>query len=68
MQECHKKIAPAKQKYDCDFLRKIKKITSYTNSAHSRKQAEVKTDPTRLKFLDQEKELVDRQIHLKKRK
>lgn len=43
---------------------KLKSATSYSSSALARKQAKVEAARTRLKFLDQEKELMDRQIRL----
>lgn len=43
---------------------KQKSATSYSSSALARKQAKVEAARTRLKFLDQEKELMDRQLRL----
>lgn len=43
---------------------KQKSATSYSSSALARKQTKVEAARTRLKFLDQEKELMDRQISL----
>lgn len=47
---------------------KQKSATSYSSSALARKQAKVEAARTRLKFLDQEKELMDRQLRLEEEK